>query len=266
MVDSAGLDTGFRHWRVGLVIAPGVVMLILALLLVKPIAQDPNYHNFADQRVWLGIAHFGDVITNAAFIIVGASGLGYIYRARSARGAFAFDRERVVWAVFFTGILLTGFGSAWYHLQPDNARLVWDRLPMTFAFMSLFSAVVSERIDVRAGTVILGPLVIVGLVSVGWWAFTEHQGQGDLRPYGLVQFYPLVGVMLMLVLFPSRYTRGNDYWVALSCYAAAKLGELLDHHIFNINGVISGHSLKHLLAAASGWWMLRMVQRRRANV
>lgn len=237
-------------------------MLILALLLVEPIAQDPNYHNFADQRVWFGIAHVGDVITNAAFIIVGASGLGYLYRARSARGAFACERERVVWAVFFTGILLTGFGSAWYHLQPDNARLVWDRLPMTLAFMSLFSAVASERIDIRAGVVLLWPLLILGLGSVGWWAFTEHQGRGDLRPYGLVQFYPMVGITLMLVLFPSRYTRGNDYWVAMLCYAAAKVAELLDHQIFNMNGVISGHSLKHLLAAAGCGWMLCMLRRR----
>jgi hypothetical protein len=250
---------------VAAVVVPGVVMVVVMLLL-DPIAQDPRYHHFADQRTRLGVAHFGDVITNVPFIVVGVMGLWFVCRAEWVPRAFAHDRERAALVVFFAGILLTGFGSGWYHLRPDNARLVWDRLPMTLGFMGIFSAMISERISERVGVALLGPLAVVGLGSVWWWAWTEQQGRGDLRLYGLVQFYPMVGMALMLLLLPSRYTRGNEYWAVLLWYAAAKAAELFDHQVFNVNGVLSGHNLKHLFAAAGAWWVLRMLRRRRPRV
>jgi hypothetical protein len=35
---------------------------------------------------------------------------------------------------------------------------------------------------------------MAGLGSVLWWHEGEVRGHGDLRPYALVQFYPLVAV------------------------------------------------------------------------
>ena len=118
--------------------------------------------------------------------------------------------------VFFAGLLLTGFGSAYYHLEPNNERLVWDRLPLAGALMGLFAAVIAERIGVRAGLALLAPLVVVGLGSVLWWHGGEVRGHGDLRPYALVQFYPLVAVPLMLYLFGPRYTLGGAVLATIS--------------------------------------------------
>jgi len=177
------------RWRIAAVIAPGA-LASLAALFIDPIPQDPNYHIFADQRVIFEIPHFGDVITNIGFMLAGSIGLARLLSPGRLRSAFATDRERRAWVVFFLGTLLTGLGSGWYHLQPDNARLFWDRLPMTLTFMALLSAMVSERIDARVGVALLGPLVLTGLASVAWWDYTEQQGRGDLRWYGLVQFCP----------------------------------------------------------------------------
>ncbi|MGH8507757.1 MAG: ceramidase domain-containing protein [Gammaproteobacteria bacterium] len=240
---------------------PGVAASI-AVLFLDPIPQDPNYHNFADRRVVCEIPHFGDVITNIGFVLAGSIGLARLLFPGRLRDAFATNRERRAWIVFFLGITLTGLGSAWYHLQPDNARLFWDRLPMTLAFTALVSAMVSERIDARAGAMLLGPLVLAGLASVAWWDYTEQQGRGDLRWYGIVQFYPMVAGMLMLLLFRSRYTRDDCYWILIALYAAAKVAEHFDVEMYHLSGWLSGHSLKHVLAAAGAWALLVMLRRR----
>ncbi|MGH8487786.1 MAG: ceramidase domain-containing protein, partial [Gammaproteobacteria bacterium] len=236
------------RWRIVAVIAP-CALASLAALFIDPIPQDPNYHNFADRRVFFEIPHFGDVITNMGFMLVGSIALAQLLSPARLSDAFATDRERRAWIVFFLGIMLTGLGSGWYHLQPDNTRLFWDRLPMTLTFMALVSVMVSEHIDAHVGVAMLGPLVAVGLASVVWWDYTERQGQGDLRWYGMVQFYSMVASVLVLLLFRSRYTCDYLYWVALCAYAAAKIAEHFDVEMYHLSGWLSGHSLKHVLAA-----------------
>jgi hypothetical protein len=44
-------------------------------------------------------------------------------------------RERWLYLVMFAGLSLTAFGSGYYHLAPDNARLVWDRIAIMMVFM-----------------------------------------------------------------------------------------------------------------------------------
>jgi hypothetical protein len=160
-------------------------------------------------------------------------------------------------------VALTCFGSAYYHLAPSNERLVWDRLPMTLGFMSLLSAVWMERVNLRAGLVALGPLLLLGLLSVGWWYATELRGAGDLRLYLLVQFYTLVLILLILALFPPRYSRGADLLVAMGFYVLAKILESTDRQIFRLGHIVSGHTLKHLAAALGVCWIFRMLALRR---
>src|SRR5271169_2658193 len=131
-------------------------------------------------------------------------------------------------------------GSACYHLCPNNQTLVWDRLPMTVAFMSLLALVIGDRIGARAGRWLLRPLVVLGAGSVLWWRFTEAAGRGDLRLYALVQFLPMLAIPVMLLLFPARYTGTADFGWTLGWYALAKVFELLDRQIFAIGGVVSG--------------------------
>ena len=156
-----------------------------------------------------------------------------------------------MWVVFFVGILLTGFGSAYYHWNPNNDTLVWDRLPMTISFMAFFSALVAERVSERAGNWLLWPLLVLGLASVAYWHSTD-----DLRLYALVQFGPMLVIPVILATRPARYLRTRDVVIVLGWYVAAKILEQADGLVYSWNGVVSGHALKHFSAAAAGAWVL----------
>ncbi|MGH8480096.1 MAG: alkaline phytoceramidase [Gammaproteobacteria bacterium] len=237
--------------------AIGVLTLAVVFTLgfVPPIPQDPSYHAFADRRAWLGVPNFLDVASNALFLVVGALGVGSLWQGRAR---FIHARERWPYLVLYAAIFFTGLGSAYYHLAPDNARLLWDRLPLAAGFAALLAAVIGERIDARAGLFWLVPLLMLAIGSVLYWDWSERAGQGDLRPYGAVQFYSGALIALILVLYPSAYTRGRAPFVVLGLYALAKLCEWLDRPIFTALGV-GGHTLKHLLAGVAVFWLLRML-------
>lgn len=233
-----------------------------AATLLPALPQPLGYHDFADHRTMLGIDHFQDVASNIGFLVVGIAGLVIVARRRTR---FEFAVERWPYAVFFTGMVLTAAGSAWYHLAPDNEALAWDRLPMTVAFMSLIAAQVVERINIRAGIALLVPMLLVGAASVLYWIATERVGAGNVVPYLVLQVYAVAALLLIALSHPSRYTRGTDiYWV-FGAYLAAKLFEYLDREILALGHLVSGHSLKHLAAALAGLvvcrtLMLRTVQ------
>jgi hypothetical protein len=166
-------------------------------------------------------------------------------------------RQDPATVALFSGVLLTGFGSSYYHWHPNDGTLFWDRLPITLVFMAMFASVIEERVDARAGAVLLWPLLAVGVFSLLWWRWT-----GDLRLYGWVQFFPCLALPLLFLLSPAKYT-GTSYWlVAVALYAIAKVAEFNDH-TFHIAGMLSGHTLKHLLAAAACLAILRYYQTRR---
>jgi hypothetical protein len=250
-----------RRTAIGL-IGGLAVMAAGAALLAPPIPQDPAYHHLADTRAFLGIPNALNVLSNVAFVLVGGLGLRFVL-ARDVGRAFRDPRERWPYVVVFGGLLLTGLGSAYYNWAPGNARLAWDRLPLAITVMGLLDATISDRVGVRPALRLLGPLVALAVISVGYWHVTEQRGAGDLRLYALVQFYPLAAVPLLLWLLPPRYTRSADLLAAAATYALAKGPELLDGWFFSATGLVSGHTLKHLLAALAGYWVLRMLEQRR---
>jgi hypothetical protein len=234
---------------------------VLLLLVVPPFAQPVWYHDFADQRCLLHVPHFLNVVSSLPFLVVGTWGLGFLARCRP-EDKFLDPQDRWFYGVFFAAVALTGLGSAYYHSQPNNDRLLWDRLPLAMAFMALFAMIVAERIHHRAGIWLFLPLVLLGGGSVVYWHVTESWGQGDLRPYLLVQLYPLVAIPLLLVLLPARFTRTQDLFAALLCYVIAKGLELLDRQVYSQGQIVSGHTLKHLMAAMAPYFILHMLQRR----
>lgn len=178
-------------------------------------------------------------------------------RPQLAGRGFIEGRERLPYAVFFLGALLTCFGSGYYHWAPSDATLAWDRLPMTLAFMGLLAATIAERINVCVGVRMLWPLAIAGAASVWWWRLS-----GNLWPYAGAQYFSIVLIVLLLLLFPPRYTRGLDMLWITGCYALAKILESADRQVYSLGGFVSGHTLKHLVAAAAVFFVLRMISKR----
>jgi hypothetical protein len=250
-------------YRIGFLVAL-LIAAIIGLSFFEPIPQPLEYHRFADTRSWLGIANFGDVLSNVPYALAGGFGLWAIL---GAAGRNWFDRpaDRWPYIIFFTGVALVSAGSAYYHLAPGNERLVWDRLPMTIAFMALFAAFIADRIDRRIGTYWLLPLLVAaGILSVAYWAWTEALGRGDLRWYAIVQFYPIVALPIICWLFPhGRYTTGRHLAWLLAWYTVAKALEHFDASILNLlGGAISGHTLKHLASGIAALLVIRMLASR----
>jgi hypothetical protein len=245
-----------------------LVVLTLAVtvtaLTLPPLPQPPEYHRFADQRTLLGIPNFFNVSSNVAFLLVGGAGVVLCLRNRSPNASRPLLDSSVRWPylVLFAAVALTCVGSAYYHLSPDNSRLTWDRLPMSVGFMALTAAMISERIHPTAGTALLGPLVLTGIASVMYWQWSETAGTGNLWPYVGVQFFAIVAVLLIIFLFPPRYSRVTDIPVAVALYALAKGAEFYDKEILSIGQLVGGHALKHLFAALAIFWILRMIWKR----
>ena len=228
-----------QYWREGILVG-AMLALFAGAMALGPIAQREAYHDFADKRELVGVRNFWNVASNAAFVIVGAVGLAWC----ASRYA---QPQSAAWNALFLAVVLTGFGSAWYHRRPDNATLAWDRLPMTFGFMALFVALAAEHIDASIERWLLPPALAFGAASVLWWHRTQ-----DLRPYLWAQFAPLLCIPLMLALFPARHTHRGLVFAGLGLYGLAKVAEAKDGTIFAMTGNrISGHTLKHFLAAAA---------------
>lgn len=242
-------NTGSRHilpWSI-------IAAVIITMLIYGPIAQLDNYHDFADHREWLGIPNAADVLSNVGFAIVGLYGVALVLHTR---GDGPLGKVRGGYGVFFFALVLTAFGSGWYHLVPDNARLIWDRLPIALACAGILAAVWRNTLDD-------GPWVnvvwcLVGVLSVIWWWHTDTRGfgVGDLRPYLFVQFMPLLLVPVLQWRHSSPKAERLAFGAAIGLYALAKISELTDHQILHSLSFISGHTLKHLFSVLAGLVLL----------
>lgn len=237
-----------KRWLMPVV--TGLICLIV-MILVPPIRQDQAYHGFADTRKIFDIPNFFNVISNAPLMLVGLAGVIRL-RAKHASSTLVLYR---IYQLIFYGLILTAMGSAYYHYRPDNDRLVWDRLPMTMTFAAFFCLAIAEYISLPTAKRLLPALVIAGMASVVYWHVTEMQGKGDLRPYLLIQFLPLLMIPLILLIYPNKDNQKRYFWAVLGCYALAKLAEALDWQLFLATGLISGHTLKHLMAGLGTWFI-----------
>jgi hypothetical protein len=246
--------------RVSVLIALFIIGLV-GVFALDPIPQDPNYHRFADTRSFLGIPNFNDVVSNAGFAVVGALG-AFVTAGGMRRDIFVQPADARPYVVFFIAVALVSLGSAYYHWAPSNDRLLWDRLPMSIAFMAFCSAIIADRIDAKAGNGWLLPVLVgLGLLSLVYWVWTESLGSGDLRFYGLVQFYPMLALPVVCWLFPEhRYPAGRYLVWVIAWYGLSKVLELLDGAVFDLLGhTVSGHTLKHLAAAVATFVVLRFL-------
>jgi hypothetical protein len=222
------------------------------------IAQPVHYHDFADHSAAFGIHHAADVLSNAGFALVAIWGWLMLRPRRDS------DALRAGWPgyrLFLIGLFLTAFGSGFYHFAPDNARLIWDRLPIALACAGLL---VGVRGDTRPGLKTEIEAIVLALfavATVAWWAYTDSSGADDLRPYLLLQGLPLVLIPLWQAIHRAPRADRIAFAAAMALYVLAKVAEVFDHEIANALGFVSGHSLKHLIAtmatAAVVWGVTR---------
>lgn len=216
-------------------------MLGVILENAHPLAQSLAYHRFADTRPLFGIARAADVLSNIPILLVGLYGLLRLGRQ------VHIDTGR---ALFFFGLATTGLGSMWYHLTPDNASLIWDRLPMAWTFAGVlgvaFTSMTRRAWNLRETFYAM----VVASLTVFWWVKT-----GSLWPYVLLQFggmAVLAGCLLFGKLKPAKR------WIGLlATYAIAKALESGDIFLWELlSHTVSGHTLKHLVCALAGLWLL----------
>jgi hypothetical protein len=247
-----------RNAGTTLVVAIAVVASLAPWLvgaLLAPVAQPQSYHNFCDQRAFLRIPNALNVLSNLPFLLVGLLGL------RALPGLTLLPpraRSQAPWAVMFLGVGLTAIGSSYYHLDPNDATLVWDRLPMTVAFAGLVAGTLADRVP-RLTWPLLAVLLAVGAGSVLYWAL-----RGNLVPYIAVQAGFIGAALAATAAVRSPYTLATRIYLASALYAGAMIAERYDFEISALlANTVSGHTLKHLLAAASAYVLLRMLVERR---
>jgi hypothetical protein len=235
----------------------------LAMLVHGPIGQPANYHAFADHTDFLGIPYANDVLSNLGFALVGSWGILCLWPQRQHPALLA---GRVGYGVFLIGLILTALGSAYYHLAPDNDRLLWDRLPIALACAGLLAGAWAETaLPKRYALAATCLLVIYAITSVFWWYVSELNGAGDLRPYLLLQILPIVLIPLWQAIYPSPLRDRLWFGAAFLLYVLAKLAELNDHELLAMShALLSGHTLKHLLATAAAAALVhRLIERTR---
>jgi len=238
-----------KHQHKLILLCSIAIIGIIVVFSMPPIAQDTNYHNFTDSFQLFNIPNFYNVISNIGFIILGVFGLIKTLPKNNKNNLLYF---------LIGGIFLTGIGSGYYHWNPNNITLVFDRLPMVIVFMTFFTFIISNYITPKNYKTYFSLLLGTGIISVLYWCYTESLDTGDLRPYALVQFLPMLLIPIILLLYKKR--NNNSYYIfpVLVFYALAKLCEHFDKLIYTVlKENISGHSIKHLFAAVAAYYIYK---------
>ncbi len=237
------MQKSMKKWIMWLV---GFALIGALFLFTSPYPQDPNYYLFADSRTILSVPNFWNVLSNLPFMFIGIWGFRLVLSLAKTLDGFELKNA---YLVFFTGVFLTAFGSGYFHYEPGDGTLFWDRLPMTIAFSGLFAAVIGEYGSKVTANRCLPIFLLIGVGSVLYWQWSESIGAGDLRPYAIVQFLPMLAIPAILVMSKGRNDIGRYVWLMIAFYVIAKLLEQFDVGVYEGTQVMSGHALKHVFAA-----------------
>lgn len=252
-----------KEKRIKVLVISLVSLTIICFVFTDPIGQEIHYHEFSnDFRLW-GIPNFWNVISNVPFLIIGTLGLVWwsnlISFSRKNNLEFSKKWFRLETLVF-AGLIFIGLGSSYYHLNPTIFSLFWDRLPMALVFAVLFVLVIRDFVSFDWSKKIQVPVILFSLLSVVYWLASEYLGRGDLRPYVIVQFLPLVCIPYFLYL--NNYGKKSKYiWWSLVFYVLAKAAEHFDTQIFEFTHFLAGHPIKHLLAAIAMVFISKHIQK-----
>jgi hypothetical protein len=225
-----------------------LTFLLFWLLLGERIPQNHNYHHFADRQMLYDIPNFWNVVSNAGFVLLGVWGF---FKMKNKKSSPA----KKVQLTMSIAIFLTGFGSAYYHYNPNNFTLIADRIPMTIVFASFFILVLYRKLEDSSVFTWYLPLLAVSAITVLYWYISEQKGEGDLRPYAIVQYFPIL-ITGYFLTEKSFFQQNKTILWAILFYALAKIFEYLDLAISE-NFAMSGHPLKHFSASISCWFLIK---------
>jgi hypothetical protein len=230
------------------------VFIIMALF-YGPISQPQEYHDFADDREILGVPNALDVMSNLAIIYPGVVGLAFIHESRNRTQVS--EDEISIQITLFSGMILTFAGSVWFHLDPTDSTMLWDRLGMSVVIGSCISLLIHDMWDRNLAAKIHLPIIIASIVSVLWWPVFD-----DLRVYFIVKHHPFILFPIFLLCGRRIYDKVSGYYWGLSMFLLATIFEFADQQIFEITGIISGHTLKHIAAGIGLWFLMVMIRDR----
>ncbi|XP_010453247.1 PREDICTED: uncharacterized protein LOC104735201 [Camelina sativa] len=237
-------DQQIGRWKRKRILVVGSFLCWLIIMFITP-KVPLRHHLFADKRNFMGVPNTLNVITNFPFLIIGV--LGFVLCLGGSFFNISLKGEIWGWTLFYAGIASFAFGSAFYHLKPDDNRIVWDTLPILIAYSSLFSSFLVERAGETVGLSCLALLLFTSFLSVAYARVFN-----DLRLCMTFQLIPCLVIPVMTVLLPPKYTHSRFWLWATAAYAIAKIEGLADHKIYNANRyIISGHSLGHLCSAVA---------------
>lgn len=248
----------------GAVIGFALLAAIAVIVLLPAVPEPPALRDLVDGRTFFGIPNFANVVSNLPFLLVGAAGLRFVMN--DARVAFVEAGEKWCYGTCFAVVALIAAGSTYYHLDPTPARLMWDRIPIALCVMTLLAATIADRIDPKAALRLLGPLLVIGAASAIHWRWSMVHGHENILPYALVQFGSIAAIAVIAFAFRSRYTRGGDLFVVIAIYVVAKVAESFDAQVYGWGELVSGHTVKHLVAACALGWLLRMLRLRHGHL
>ena len=230
------------------------VFIIMALF-YGPISQPQEYHDFADDREILGVPNALDVMSNLAIIYPGVVGLAFIHESRNRTQVS--EDEISIQITLFSGMILTFAGSVWFHLDPTDSTMLWDRLGMSVVIGSCISLLIHDMWDRNLAAKIHLPIIIASIVSVLWWPVFD-----DLRVYFIVKHHPFILFPIFLLCGRRIYDKVSGYYWGLSMFLLATIFEFADQQIFEITGIISRHTLKHIAAGIGLWFLMVMIRDR----
>ncbi len=237
-------------WQDSLIVSL-VFISFISLFFLEPISQDLAYHDFADNRTIFGINNFLDIVSSLPFLFVGMLGLYTICQNWGINYSWS-------WLFLFLSVFCVAFGSSYYHFNPENKTLTWDRLPMAIGFMALFVITISDYINYKLEKWLLLPMCIVGIISVLYWHITD-----DLRIYVWVQFVSMALILIIIFIYKPTHLQTKFLLSAFLFYMLSKIAEYFDKQIFELLGhSLSGHTIKHLLAAIATFYFYVLLKRR----
>lgn len=223
--------------------------LFVVLLFIAGVGQffgwfhlSEHYHDFVDERKFLGIPRFFDTVSNFGFFLVGFLFIKEIFLKDE-------KDKNLIWIAI--GTILVCFGSGYYHLMPEDSRLLWDRLPISIVFAGIlsYSLHANELIKVSWKKSFDIGYLVFSIMSVLIWYIGSLENKSWLSAYVFVQFGGMI-ILIYVSLIGKNKEFNQKIFAVLIWYVVAKICEHFDSTIYQwTEQMISGHTLKHIFSA-----------------